>query len=81
MSASDGTGIQVGRIEQLTTRAAEGTGVSNPALIIQVENFRRVLNKIHRELEPGNDAHSTLINLVNHADTLAENMLAELTAR
>ncbi len=35
-------------------------------------NLRRIFTKMHRELEPGNDSHSAMIDLVNHADAIAQ---------
>jgi len=45
---------------------------NGPAIHILANNLRRVFKKMLRELEPGNDEHSNLIDLTGHADTLAE---------
>ena len=37
-----------------------------------IENVRKVLKKMHKCLEVGNDEHSELIDLVNHAETLVQ---------
>lgn len=38
------------------------------------ENLKRVFVKMHRALKPFNDEHSALIGLVNHAETLVEQL-------
>jgi hypothetical protein len=44
----------------------------NPTIAELCGNVHRVIKKIHRELEPGNDRDSNLINLVNHLETLMQ---------
>ena len=45
--------------------------MSNVVISSLIENIRRVLNKINRNLKL-EERDSELIDLVNHADTLAE---------
>lgn len=40
-------------------------------------NIRRVLKKMARLVEPCNDANSEMIDLINHADTLAQQIESE----
>jgi len=40
--------------------------------VIHAENIRRNLKKMHRLLTPGDDRDGQLIDLVNHIDTLAQ---------
>jgi len=42
--------------------------------------MRKVFNKMHRQLEL-NDRDSDLIDLVNHADTLAQNIQSLLESK
>ena len=39
-----------------------------------VENMRRIFVKMQRELDPGYEPHSNLIDLINHADALAQQL-------
>ena len=43
-------------------------------VLTTTENIRKVFKKMWRELEPGNNEHSILIDLVNHGDTLAQSI-------
>ena len=45
-----------------------------------VDNLRRVFVKMHRNLEL-NERDSSLIDLVNHADTLAQNIQSLLESK
>lgn len=42
------------------------------------DNLRRVFKKMHLELESGNDEHSNMIDLINHADTLAQQIESQI---
>jgi hypothetical protein len=52
--------------------SGSGDSLSAAAVLPLAENLRRVFVKMRRELEPGNDSHSSLIDLVNHGDSIAE---------
>ena len=52
--------------------------VVNPTIAELSDNLQRVFKKMHRELEPGNDSDSNLIDLVNHAETLVQQIETEL---
>ena len=44
------------------------------------DNLKRVFNKMHRKFTPGNDEHSEIIDLINHADTLVQQIERETSS-
>lgn len=58
--------------KQIEMLLSQGQVVVSPDISEIAVNLRRVFKRMHSNLKPGNSDHSNLIDLVNHADTLAQ---------